>query len=95
MIFGSTGLHWTALDGRPGMCRLFLDRGARMLPMGITKYSPMYLAAWKGHFSEVKLLVESGAEVRVKDFLRSTASEKVRTAGHNDVANWPDSVSRK
>jgi hypothetical protein len=42
----------------------------------------------------VKLLVESGAGVRLKNDNGQTASEKMRIWGKKAVADWLDSVNR-
>jgi hypothetical protein len=44
--------------------------------------------------SVVKLLVGRGADVSLKNEDGETASGKARSAGHSDVADWLDSVSR-
>jgi len=48
-------------------------------------------ARW-GHLSVVKLLVERGADVRVKDDFGQTASDVVRSEGREDVAEWLVSI---
>jgi len=44
--------------------------------------------------SVVKLLVERGADVRVRNNEGQTASDMARSEGKADVAEWLDSVSR-
>jgi ankyrin repeat protein len=76
------------------MCRLLLDWGAKVDPVDQWKYTPLHHAARKGHLSVVKLLVERGADVRVKNGRGQTASDMARSEGKKDVAEWLDSVSR-
>ena len=52
------------------------------------------MAAWKGHLSVVKLLVERGADVRVIDDEVRTAIMKAREDKREDVVYWLDLVSR-
>jgi ankyrin repeat protein len=91
---GHTILHFAALEGRLEECRLLLDWGARILPTVGTKFTPLHWAVKMGHFSVAKLLVERGADVTLKSSLHKTACDTARTAGHKDLANWLDTVSR-
>ena len=45
------------------------------------KESPLHLAAWAGHLTVAKLLVERGADVRGKNDFSQTASDMARSEG--------------
>jgi ankyrin repeat protein len=89
-----TALHYTAWNGNLDMCRLLLDLGAKVDPLDKWKDSPLHSAAWGGNLLVVKLLVERGTDVRLKNGVGETASEKARSEGNTDVADWLDSVGR-
>jgi ankyrin repeat protein len=79
-----------------------LDRGAKVDTVNQWKYTALNIAASNGKLLVVKLLVERGADVRLKDMYGQTAAESARErAGINifreegiSVADWLDSVSR-
>jgi ankyrin repeat protein len=71
-----------------------LDWGAKVDPLDEWNETPLNLAAWAGHLSVVKLLVERGADVRLKNDNGQTASDVARREGKEDVAEWLDSVNR-
>jgi ankyrin repeat protein len=56
------------------------------------KYTPLLEAARGGHLSGVKLLVERGADVRVKNVFGCNAGEEARSFGKKDVAEWLDKL---
>jgi ankyrin repeat protein len=89
-----TALHIAASYGPLDMCRLLLDWGAKVDPRDRGEDTPLHLAAQWGYLSAVKLLVERGADVSLKNDYDFTASKKATIMGHNDVADWLESVSR-
>jgi ankyrin repeat protein len=70
------------------MCRLLLDWGAKLDPVDKWKYTAQHDATRQGHFSVVKLLVERGADVRVKNEDGETARDIARRFRHSDVVDW-------
>jgi ankyrin repeat protein len=56
------------------------------------KDPPLLEAARGGHLSTVKLLVERGADVSVKNDFGSNTSEEARSFGKKDVADGLDSI---
>jgi ankyrin repeat protein len=59
------------------------------------KDTPLHVAARAGNLSVVKLLVERGADVRLKDVDGQTASEWARYERQEHVAEWLDSLTRE
>ncbi|KAI0756725.1 ankyrin [Daedaleopsis nitida] len=50
-------------------------------------YAPLHLAADRGHIDVVKLLLDRGADARIKDEDEFTAKELAHIAGHVEIAN--------
>ena len=65
-----------------------------MDPVDWWKDTPLHCAARNGHLSVVKLFVERGADVRLRNCFGQTVRAAARIAGNKDVAEWLDSVSR-
>jgi ankyrin repeat protein len=89
-----TALHKAASNGHLEVCRLLLDWGAVVNTPGEGLASVLHKAARHGDLSVVKLLVERGADVSSKEFYGDTVADWALGAGHKDVADWLDSVSR-
>jgi ankyrin repeat protein len=89
-----TALHPAAFKVHLDVCRLLLDWGAKVDPLDKWKDTPLHDAARKGPLSGVKLLVERGADVRLKNNRGETARDKARINGHRGVVDLLDSVSR-
>ena len=92
-IFQNTPLHTAAWFGHVEVCRLLLDRGARVNSLNAWKGTPLHSAAEKGYLLVVKLLEEWGADVKLKNEKGQTASDKARSKGKKDVADWLDSLT--
>jgi ankyrin repeat protein len=65
-----------------------LDWGAKVDHQTWKKEIPLYYAAWRSHLSVVKLLVERGANVRLKNYNGQTPYDVARDAKKNVVADW-------
>jgi ankyrin repeat protein len=71
------------------VCRLLLDKRAYINAVTLrNRNTPLHSAARTGHLSVVQLLVERGANVRLKNGDGQTASGLARVKGHSYVSNW-------
>jgi ankyrin repeat protein len=85
-------LDYAAINGHLELCRLLLDRGAKVNTVGgFLKTSPLHGAAWNGHLPVIKLLVERGANIGLKDSYGRTAAALARSNGFTAEADWLDS----
>eukprot|EP00929_Paragymnodinium_shiwhaense_P023979 TRINITY_DN14889_c0_g1_i1.p1 TRINITY_DN14889_c0_g1~~TRINITY_DN14889_c0_g1_i1.p1 ORF type:complete len:330 (-),score=60.82 TRINITY_DN14889_c0_g1_i1:220-1209(-) len=68
--YGASALHYAALEGRGGVCRVLIDFGAKVNITDKSGVSPLQLAAENGHASTCGVLVQAGADVNTcdKDF---------------------------
>lgn len=89
---GNTALHQGSSAGRLRICRLFLDKGAKLDAMNFGMNTPLHLAAVNGHLSVVKLLVERGADVHLKNAVNDTPRDRAWGNGKKNVVEWLDSV---
>ncbi|KDR12829.1 Ankyrin repeat domain-containing protein 17 [Zootermopsis nevadensis] len=88
---GNTALHQGSSAGRLRICRLFLDKGAKLDAMNFGMNTPLHLAAVNGHLSVVKLLVERGADVHLKNAVNDTPRDRAWGNGKKNVVEWLDS----
>jgi ankyrin repeat protein len=90
---GNTALHHGASAGRLKICRLLLDKGAKVDPLDNSKNTPLHLAAVNGHLPVVKLLVTKGADVYRKNNASDTPRDKAWGNGKKNVARWLDCIA--
>lgn len=61
---GATALHCAAVSGTPEVVRLLLEAGADPQARDEAGYTPLLVAAERGHVEVAKALVRAGADVR-------------------------------
>lgn len=84
---------WAAQFGHLGIVKLLLDLGEdpnRFNPQGAHSHStPLHQAALAGHGDTVRLLVEHGARVDIKDILwNGTPPDWADHGGHTEIAAY-------
>ncbi|CAB9520910.1 Ankyrin Repeat Protein [Seminavis robusta] len=65
--WGLTPLHWAAINNKPDIVRILLDRGANTSITDKKGYTPLHRAALEGHFHVMEILVKRGANVSATD----------------------------
>jgi ankyrin repeat protein len=88
-FYGYTPLAWAAIEGRPEMVRLFINRGAKLNTTfsGLSLTALMY-ASIKGHFEIVRMLVEAGARVNLRTIDDNSALSYAVTHNHPRIARY-------
>jgi ankyrin repeat protein len=81
-------VQYAASGGHLDMCRVLLDRGAKVDPVNRWKYTPLHLAAENGYLSLVKMVAERGADVRLKNEDGLTERHVAWRKGNKNVAGW-------
>jgi len=83
-ILQLTPLDTAAMDGRPAIVTLLLERGADPNAPGKHGVAPLHWAARHGQTEVGHILIENGADVNLKDFDLETALYKAASRGHTD-----------
>ena len=88
-IYGCTPLHWSVYDGHIEMTIVLLERKADVNFQTYDKgYAPLHLAASKGKFKLVEILMNKGANPYKKTFLNKTASLLANINGHKEIMEY-------
>ena len=89
---GMSALHWPAWGGNVAMGEFLIKRGidanlqTRPLSFSVAR-TPLHFAGNKGHTAFVRLLLNNGADPRIKDRDGRTALELADAAGKKEVAD--------
>ena len=68
-----TALHWSSFKGEYSKCFDLISRGADVNLPDEHGFSPLFVAARRGHLDIVQLLLESGADVHRRNYEGKTA----------------------
>jgi uncharacterized protein len=83
---GWTPLHYAATGGHVEVLQILLDEHAFIDPESPNKSTPLMMAAKYGSVAAVKLLLESGADPRVRNELGLSAIDFAQQANRRDAA---------
>lgn len=82
---GWTALHYAATVGNNQIVQLLLDRSAYIDAESPNQTTPIMMAARGGHILTVKLLLDEGADVTLKNGAGMTALDFARAGGFKDI----------
>ena len=68
-----TALHWSSFKGEHSKCFDLISRGADVNLPDEHGFSPLFVAARRGHLNIIQLLLESGADVHRRNYEGKTA----------------------
>jgi len=87
--YGWTALHYAAVCGHLELVRLLCDRGADIEVRYDSEYRPLHVAAYHGHISIVKELIEvRNAEINARNNSGETALWLARHTSRDDIAAY-------
>jgi len=82
---GWAALHYAAAVGNNQIVQLLLDKSAYIDAESPNQTTPIMMAARGGHILTVKLLLDEGADVALKNGAGMTAIDFARAGGFNDI----------
>jgi len=82
---GWTALHYAASIGNNDIVQLLLDRSAYIDAESPNQTTPIMMAARGGHILTVKLLLDEGADVTLKNGAGMSAIDFAKAGGFNDI----------
>lgn len=85
---GWTALHYAAAVGDEQIIAVLLEHSAYIDAESPNKTTPLMMAARKGDLAPVRLLVQEGADLALKNLLGLTALDFAKEAGMNEVAKY-------
>lgn len=92
-FMGRTALLYASTGPFPETVKILLDKGAQPNVVDSDEhFSPLMHAAAEGHLHVVKVLLEYGADLSLKDVDGDDAESFARQAGHQEVADYLRSV---
>ncbi len=83
---GWTPLHYAATKGHSSIIKVLLEKSAYIDAESPNKSTPLMMAAMYGTFEAVKLLIDEGADILLKNDLNLTALDFARQANRADSA---------
>ncbi|KAJ8878078.1 hypothetical protein PR048_022542 [Dryococelus australis] len=86
-----TGDHWlfgTSLTGLVNIVNLLVSQGADVNMRDYTGYTPLMVAAQRGHLDVVKALVEAGANTTLRHSLGGNALEEAQVMNNAEVVEY-------
>jgi len=84
---GWTALHYSAASGDTDITAILLDKHAYIDAESPSQLTPLMIAAREGHEEVVDLLLREGADARLKNNERLTASQIARRADKPRIAD--------
>ncbi|MFT5588947.1 MAG: ankyrin repeat protein [Bradyrhizobium sp.] len=84
---GWTALHYAAAVGANDIVQLLLDRYAYIDAGSPNRTTPIMMAARGGHILTVKLLLDAGADVTLRNDAGMTSIDLARKFDHVDIAD--------
>lgn len=88
-LLGRTALLYASTGPFPETVKILLDKGAKPNVVDSDEhFSPLMHAAAEGNLSVVKLLLEYGADMSLKDVDGDNAESFARQKGHQEVADY-------
>ncbi|WP_442782554.1 ankyrin repeat domain-containing protein [Collimonas fungivorans] len=92
---GWTALHYAAAIGNNEIVQMLLDASAYIDAGSPNNTTPIMMAARGGKIETVKLLLDSGADVTLKNDVGMTAIDLAKKFDHNDIADGLTSRLKK
>lgn len=87
---GWTALHYAAASGSLPIIQRLLDESAFIDAESPNKTTPLMMAARGGHAAVIKLLLEEGADPKLKNEADMTAADFARAQGFKELARFLD-----